>query len=80
MSISKRDKISERAKFESSKRDRHSLCVTLQAGNSNSTGLVKLHYKMALNFRYPVAQISRINMMKDRHVDRLIGKWRKNKK
>lgn len=67
------------AKPESSKMDKHTLCITLQVGNSNSTGLVKLSCKTALNFRYLVAQISRINMVKDRHVDRLAVKQRKNK-
>ena len=63
------------AKPKSSKTDKHALRVTLQVGNSNSTGLVKLFCKMALNFRYFVVQISRINMMKDR----LTVKQRKNK-
>lgn len=71
--------MSESVKPESSKTDKHTLHVILQVGNSKSTGLVKLSCKTALNFRYLVAQISRVNMMKDRHGDRLRVKQRKNK-
>lgn len=71
--------MSESAKPESSKTDKYILHVALQVGNSNSTGLIKLSYKMALNFRYLVSQVNTTNMMKNRHIDRLAVKQRKNK-
>lgn len=69
--------MSESAKPGNSKTDKYTLHVALQVGKVYRSHQVVT--KMALNFRYLVAQVNTTNMMKNRHREKLAVKQRKNK-